>query len=234
MKTKYIVSCLFAAAMGLTSCNDFLDIDPTNKVTEKLVWNDVSTAELAVNYFYADIPYLGSFNNYQCAAGLTEGLTDEFKYGNLLNNSECYIPNQISYAGSILTSSYTDVYMGVWGSTYEEIRRVNESIAKLHASSFSKENQARLEAELRFFRGMYYFELLKRYHQAIIYDEDLSKINTNKALDSEEAGWAYVLSDLEFAGQNLPVSTNAKGRLTSGAAYAPCHAPCSTARTGTR
>lgn len=220
MKTKYIVSCLFAAAMGLTSCNDFLDIDPTNKVTEKLVWNDVSTAELAVNYFYADIPYLGSFNNYQCAAGLTEGLTDEFKYGNLLNNSECYIPNQISYAGSILTSSYTDVYMGVWGSTYEEIRRVNESIAKLHASSFSKENQARLEAELRFFRGMYYFELLKRYHQAIIYDEDLSKINTNKALDSEEAGWAYVLSDLEFAGQNLPVSTDAKGRLTSGAAYA--------------
>ena len=63
----------------------------------------------------------------------------------MLNNSECYIPNQISYAGSILTSSYTDVYMGVWGSTYEEIRRVNESIAKLHASSFSKENQARLE-----------------------------------------------------------------------------------------
>ena len=86
MKTKYIVSCLFAAAMGLTSCNDFLDIDPTNKVTEKLVWNDVSTAELAVNYFYADIPYLGSFNNYQCAAGLTEGLTDEFKYKHMLNS----------------------------------------------------------------------------------------------------------------------------------------------------
>ena len=221
MKTKHIVSCLLtAAALGLTSCNDFLDIDPTDKVTEKLVWNSESTAELAINYFYADIPYLGSFNDYQCSAGLTEGLTDELKYGNMLNNSECYIPNQISYAGSILTASYADVYMGVWGSTYEEIRRVNEALQKLHASSFSDETKARFEGELRFFRGMYYFELLKRYHQAIIYDEDLSKISTNKALDSEEAGWNYVLSDLEYAGQNLPVSTNAKGRLTSGAAYA--------------
>ena len=220
MKTKYIVSCLMAATLGLSSCNDFLDINPTDKVTEKLVWSDVSSAELSVNYFYADIPNLGSFNDYQCAAGLTEGLTDEFKYGNILNNAECYIPNQISYAGSILTASYADVYMGVWGSTYEEIRRVNECLSKLHASSFSDTDKARLEGELRFFRGMYYFELLKRYHQAIIYDEDLSKISTNKALDSEEAGWAYVLADLEYAGQNLPVSTDAKGRLTSGAAYA--------------
>lgn len=219
MKTKYIVSCLFAAAMGLTSCNDFLDINPTDRATEKLVWNDVSTAEMAVNYFYADIPYLGSFNDYQCGAGLTEGLTDELKYGNMLNNAECYIPNAISY-GNILTASYTDVYMGVWSSTYEEIRRVNETLQKLHSSSFSDEVKTRLEGELRFFRGMYYFELLKRYHQAIIYDEDLSKISTNKALDSEEAGWAYVLSDLEYAGKNLPVTTNAKGRLTSGAAYA--------------
>ncbi len=220
MKKKYIAFCLLTAAVGLTSCNDFLDIDPTNKATEKLVWNDVSTAELAVNYFYADIPYLGSFSNYQCAAGLTEGLTDEMKYGNMNYNAHCYIPNEISYGGTVLTASYADVYMGVWGSTYEEIRRVNEALGKLHASGFSESVQNRLEGELRFFRAMYYFELLKRYHQVIIYDEDLSKISTNHALDTEEAGWNFVYEDLKYAGENLPVSTSAKGRLTSGAAYA--------------
>lgn len=220
MKKKYFALCLLSAALGLTSCNDFLDINPTDKATEKLVWNNVSTAELAVNYFYADIPNLGSFADYQCSVGLTEGLTDEMKYGNMNFNSHCYIPNEISYGGTVLTASYADVYMGVWGSTYEEIRRVNEALGKLHASSFDDATKARLEGELRFFRGMYYFELLKRYHQAIIYDEDLSKISTNKALNSEEDGWNYVLSDLKYAGENLPVSTNAKGRLTSGAAYA--------------
>lgn len=220
MKKKYLFLCLFGAALGLTSCNDFLDINPTDKATEKLVWSDVSTAELAVNYFYADIPYLGSFSDYQCSVALTEGLTDEMKYGDMNFNSYCYIPNQIAYGGTVLTASYADVYMGVWGSTYEEIRRVNEALGKLHSSSFDDSTKARLEGELRFFRGMYYFELLKRYHQAIIYDEDLSKINTNKALDSEEDGWNFVLSDLTYAGENLPVTTNAKGRLTSGAAYA--------------
>lgn len=220
MKTKYFAFCLLSAAMGLSSCNDFLDINPTDKATDKLVWKNITTAEQAVNYFYADIPYMGSFNNYQCSVGLTEGLTDEMKYGNMLFSSECYIPNEISYGGTVLTASYTDVYMGVWGSTYEEIRRVNEALSKLHASGFDAETVTRMEAELRFFRGMYYWELLKRYHQAIIYDEDLSKISTNKPLDSEEAGWDFVLADLTFAGENLPVSTNAKGRLTSGAAYA--------------
>ncbi len=220
MKKKYLAFGLLAATVGLTSCNDFLDIDPTDKATEKLVWNDVSTAELAVNYFYADIPYLGSFSDYQCSVGLTEGLTDEMKYGNMNFNALCYIPNEISYGGTVLTASYADAYLGVWGSTYEEIRRVNEALGKLHASGFSGEVQQRLEGELRFFRGMYYFELLKRYHQAIIYDEDLSKISTNHALDTEEAGWNYVYEDLKYAGENLPVSTSAKGRLTSGAAYA--------------
>ena len=220
MKTRVLVFSLLFATIGLSSCNDFLDISPTDKATDKLVWNDVSTAEQAVNYFYADISNMGSFNNYQCAVGLTEGLTDELKYGNLLYNSECYIPNEISYGGSVLTASYTNVYMGVWGKTYEKIRRVNETLSKLHASSFDDTTKARLEGELHFFRAMYYWELLKRYHQAIIYDEDLAKISTNKTLDSEENGWSFILNDLTFAGENLPVSTNAKGRLTSGTAYA--------------
>lgn len=218
MKVKHIGLCLLAV-MGLASCNDFLNIDPTNKATDKLVWSKPEYAEMAVNYHYADIPNMGSFNTYQCAVGMTEGLTDEFKYGNMNYNAHCYIPSEISYGGIILSPSYVDVYMGVWESTYEQIRRANESLAKLQASSFDEATTKRLEAELRFFRGMYYYELLKRYHQAILYS-DLSQISTNKALSSEEDCWKFVYDDLSYAGQNLPVSTNAKGRLTSGAAYA--------------
>lgn len=219
MKTRYIILSILAAGM-MTSCNDYLDIDPTDATTDRLVWSSPDYARMAVNYFYSDIPYLGSFELYQCYAGMTEGLTDEFKYGNMTYNALMYIPNEISYGGSVLTASYTDVYMGVWGTTYEEIRRVNEALSKLKSASFSSDEKTGFEAELRFFRGMYYFELLKRYHQAIIYGDDLSEISTDKALDTEEDCWDYVQSDLEFAGQNLPVSTDPKGRLTSGAAYA--------------
>jgi hypothetical protein len=220
MKTRYIIASLLIAASGLTSCNSFLDIDPTDQASDKLVWSNTKYAELAINYFYADIPYLGSFSSYQCLAGLTEGLTDEFKYGNMNYNAECYIPNEISYGGIVLTPSYTDTYMGVWETTYEEIRRVNEALAKLKSSSFDESVKKQYEGELRFFRGMYYFELLKRYGQAIIYDDDLSKITTDHALDTADDCWNYVYEDLLYAGQNLPNSTTNNGRLTSGAAYA--------------
>ena len=220
MKTRYIIASLLIAASGLTSCNSFLDIDPTDQASDKLVWSNTKYAELAINYFYADIPYLGSFCSYQCLAGLTEGLTDEFKYGNMNYNAECYIPNEISYGGIVLTPSYTDTYMGVWETTYEEIRRVNEALAKLKSSSFDESVKKQYEGELRFFRGMYYFELLKRYGQAIIYDDDLSKITTDHALNTADDCWNYVYEDLLYAGQNLPNSTTNNGRLTSGAAYA--------------
>ena len=220
MKKRYLTIASIAMGLAVTSCNDFLNISPTDKVTEKLVWSDVATGELAVNYFYGDIPNLGSFSNYQSSIGLTEGLTDEFKYGNMNYNAFCFIPNEVSYGGTVLTAPYVDSYLGVWGTTYEQIRRVNETLGKLHASSFDEHEKQRLEGELRFFRAMYYFELLKRYHQAIIYDEDLTKISTNKALDTEAAGWDYVLADLTFAAQHLPVQKAAMGRLTSGAAYA--------------
>ena len=220
MKTRYIIASLLIAASGMTSCNSFLDIDPTDQASDKLVWSNTKYAELAINYFYADIPTLGSFSDYQCLAGLTEGLTDEFKYGNMNYNAECYIPTEISYGGIVLTPSYTDTYMGVWGSTYEEIRRVNEALAKLKGSSFDEAVKKQYEGELRFFRGMYYFELLKRYGQAIIYDDDLSKISTNHALDKADDCWNFVYEDLLYAGQNLPNTTTNNGRLTSGAAYA--------------
>lgn len=220
MKARYLSILLGASLMGLVSCNEFLDINPTDKATDKLVWSDSSYATMAVNYFYADIARLGNFSSYQCLAGMTEGLTDELKYGNMTYNAQMYIPNEIAYGGTVLTAGYTDVYMGVWGTTYDDIRRVNEALAKLQGSRFSETTKTRLGAELRFFRGMYYFELMKRYHQVILYDENLSRISTNHELATEAQGWDFIRADLEYAGEHLPVSTQASDRLTSGAAYA--------------
>ena len=86
MKTKYIGLLFLLMVTGLTSCNDYLNIDPTDKSSDKLIWSRADYAEMAVNYFYSDIPYLGSYSDYQCLAGMTEGLTDEFKYSDMTYN----------------------------------------------------------------------------------------------------------------------------------------------------
>ncbi|MCS2977919.1 hypothetical protein NXX48_24225 [Bacteroides faecis] len=70
---------------------------PTNEVSYKTVWNSVTNAELAVNSFYHYTAYFGNYNEGQCKAGMTEGLTDLIKYGDANYNAYRYVPNELSY-----------------------------------------------------------------------------------------------------------------------------------------
>ncbi|SHJ49041.1 RagB/SusD family nutrient uptake outer membrane protein [Bacteroides stercorirosoris] len=217
---KKIIAGLFlmGASLGFTSCNDFLDMTPTNSVSDKGVWTSVTTAEYAVNYIYS---YVYDVAVAQCVAGMTESLTDQMKYGSYNYNSLCFIPSEIAYGGSTLTANYVDVYLGYWGSWYTAIRRTNEGIYSLHKyGTLSQEDATRLEAEMRFVRGYLYFDLMKRYKEVIIYDEDITAITENKALSTEEEGWNFIEADLKYAASNLPKKENANGRANCGMAYA--------------
>ena len=222
MKNKTLYAMLLGVAMSAVSCSDFLDMTPTNAVSDKMVWSNVENAELAVNDYYRYIDYLSVFNTGQCLAGSTDALTDQLKYGSYNFNTYCRIPSEIAYGGSVLTASYVDVYLGNWTTMYEYIRRVNEGIHYLHkyGESISADDKARLEAEMRFFRGFLYTDLVKRYKEVIIYDENLESITRDKDVSTEEQGWNFVYDDLMYAATTLGESTDPDGRITSGAAYA--------------
>jgi hypothetical protein len=121
-----------------------------------------------------------------------------------------------------LTANYVDVYLGAWGGLYGAVCRTNEALNNLHnlGTGLDKADQARLEGELRLMRAWMYFELVKRYKDVIIYDEDLSAITKDKALSPEADAWKMIKDDLAFAEANLPEKAQAKGRLDKGVAYA--------------
>ena len=187
-----------------------------------MVWSNVENAELAVNDYYRYIDYLSVFNTGQCLAGSTDALTDQLKYGSYNYNAYCLIPSEIAYGGAVLIASYVDTYLGNWTTMYEYIRRVNEGIYNLHkyGESISADDKARLEAEMRFFRGYLYTDLIKRYKEVILYDEDLTSIVRDKDVTPEEQCWDFVYDDLTYAATTLGESTDPDGRITSGAAYA--------------
>ena len=118
MKTKFISIILLGASLGLGSCSDYLDMTPTDKASDKLVWSKLEYAEQAVNDFYRYIDYLGVYRDGQCLAGMTEALTDQLKYGSYNYMSKCQIPSEIAYGGSVLTVSYVSTYLGNWGTMY--------------------------------------------------------------------------------------------------------------------
>ena len=218
MKMKLTI--LGAVSLALVSCNSLLDLTPRDSISDKVMWANVESAEYAVNSI-VDYTY-SIFAVWPSAVGLTEAFTDEFKYGSYVNFAYALIPSQVAYGGSNLTNSFVDVYLGCWGSLYSAIRRTNEAIQNLHTlgKDLPEADSARLEGELRLMRGWLYFELIKRYKDVILYDEDLSKISVDKALSTEEEGWNFVAADLKAATELLPVKAKAKGRIDRGAAFA--------------
>ncbi len=219
MRKLYKGLLIAGAILGLSSCNDFLDMTPTDRVSDKVIWETTQTAEYSLNYYFS---FIYSVAVDQSKAGLTEAMTDQLKYGSYTYNSLAYIPSEIAYGdATTLSASYVDAYFGYWGSTYTSIRQVNQSISELKKyGQMSDEDKIRLEAELRFMRAYLYFDIVKRYKDVIIYDEDLSKITKDRALDTESAAWDFIQADLEFAGANLPDRTASRGRLDKGSAWA--------------
>ena len=215
---KKIFKSIFAASvLCLTSCTGLLDMTPTDRVSDKIIWESTQNAEYSINYIYS---YIIDVTQSQSHAGMTEALTDQMKYGSYNYNSMCYIPSEIAY-GVSPSAGYFDAYMGYWSTWYGAIRRVNQSISELKQyGQMSDTDKVRLEAELRFMRAFLYFDLVKRYKQVIIYDEDLTKIKKDKAINTEAEGWDFIEADLRFAAAELPERTASKGRLDKGAAWA--------------
>jgi len=206
------------SALLLSSCNAFLDMTPTDRTSPQVIWGKTEYAEYAVNYLYS---YIWDFNSAPTVAGLTEALTDEMKYVSYNYNAFCYIPSEISYGGNTLDASYVDSYLGTWSTMMTAVRKVNEAISNLHTyGTLSEDDTKRIEGELRFLRGYFYFELVKRYKEVILYDEDLTAIDKSKSLNSETEGWDFIQADLKYAAENLPLPGVANGRLNQGTAYA--------------
>lgn len=215
---KTIIIFIAGMAAFAASCTKYLDMTPTDRVSDKVLWSTTETAEYHVNALYT---YLYSVLMNQSSAGLTEAFTDQLKYGSYTYSANCYIPSEIAYGDpTIIKASFVDVYLGNWGAMYQYIAKVNNAIYCLKKyGQMSDEDKVRLEAELKFIRGYLYFDLMKRYKEIIIYDENMDAYTKDKALSTEEQGWDFVLNDFKFAAERLPAREAAAGRLNKGAAY---------------
>ncbi len=218
---KNILKCCAAALVlaGGVSCTDLLDMTPTNLVSDKTMWEKTENAEWAVNSLYT---YVYSVMANQSVVGLTESLTDMMKYGSYNYNSLAFVPSEFAYGEDhTIKATYVNAYMGYWGTRYNQITKINEAYSNLKKyGKMSDTDKTRLEAEIRFMRAYVYFDLVKRYKEVIIYDENMDAIVKDKALSTEEQAWDFIQADFDFAADKLPVKEDAKGRLDRGAAYA--------------
>ena len=223
MKNIWIKTTMsLCLAASLSSCNDWLDgVTQTATVSDDIVWQDAANIDKNVNAFYTYLNKYGQFGDAQFQGSLTESLTDAFKYGSVSLGHRAGHPNNYVFNPEVVSPD--GCLYNVWTQSlaYGGIRQINQFLEmQKQYSKFSKEENARWEAQARFFRAFLYFQLAKRHGGVIIYKE-LPSYN-EKAISTAEETWKFIADDLDYAAANLPAEWAAvnKGRITKGAAYA--------------
>jgi hypothetical protein len=138
-----------------TGCQDVLEIDPLDRISETEVWKDANTVRLYMNATYATAFPQGLYRNTQIGHG-----TDEMHS----------IKGSVFYAritrGELTPDNVTDLnpnVMNNWKQAYATIRNVNVFLEKMAASPIAENEKATMTAEMRFVRAHQFAQLIWRY-----------------------------------------------------------------------
>jgi hypothetical protein len=109
-----------------------------------------------------------------------------------------------------------------WATLYEGIKRANVVIEKVPAIEMDNEDKNRYIAEARFFRGLFYFDLVRAWGDVPRVTSFAPPLKLEKA-DKADI-YELIVGDFVFAKDNLPLKSEydkkSMGRATQGAAQA--------------
>lgn len=155
---KYIM-CGLAAAFGLSSCSDFLDIEPRNLVILEQFWNEKTDVDNTV---------AGCYEGLQSTANITRMMAwGEFRSDNISigekAESDDYHMYKFLQANIDPNNVYTD-----WSSFYSVINRCNTVIfyapqVQQKDPSFSESDLRATIAEVSAIRDLCYFYLIRSF-----------------------------------------------------------------------
>ncbi|MCW9706581.1 RagB/SusD family nutrient uptake outer membrane protein [Fodinibius salsisoli] len=107
-----------------------------------------------------------------------------------------------------------------WEQFYSAINLCNAGINRIGESGMSEELQTTRLAELRFLRAFYYWHIVEMWGGVHFTTDETEGIQVNANKSSVETFYNQIFEDLDFAVNNLPVTTSDIGRVTKPAAEA--------------
>jgi hypothetical protein len=223
MKNK-ILYLILAVSVVVASCKKYLNVVPTELVTEQAVFNNIQNAEGAWSHLYASLN--SADVQFIHGGGTVLGAcTDECK-----NHWENVPELQFNSGAWNATSNPLDI----WGSAYQYIRSANIFLANIDQTPLPASRidyyQPRIpqyKAEARFLRANQYFELFRRYGAVPLINRVLAPTDpsaTNTARNSVDEVVNFITSECDAIAEILPLSypsgSSDYGRITKGAALA--------------
>ncbi|MGJ8732780.1 RagB/SusD family nutrient uptake outer membrane protein [Cellulophaga fucicola] len=198
-----------------TSCNEdrFFDQENPNAITSETFWNTQQQFNSGLTTAYGALQF-------QSISG--GDLQFEMALGDIAGTESWYRPTtfrNLTYTDATyyVTDKWNELYIGIFRAN-----QIIEFIEQADDANFIGNSKAEIEAQAKFLRAFFYFQVANTYGGAILHtsipktDEEL-----NKPMSSiSEVNSAVIIPDLLFAQSNLPTSwgPDDTGRATWGAA----------------
>lgn len=123
----------------------------------------------------------------------------------------------ISAIATFNTGADNGFFNTKWKALYEGVTRANTVLKVLAlVKEISEDDKAKIEAQARFLRGHYYFELKKMWNMVPWIDEKTTDFNQSNDVDI----WPMIEADFKFAYEHLPATQSQVARANKWAAGA--------------
>jgi len=191
------INIFVAALFLLTACSkSFLDKNPTDQLSANTFYTSKSAIDEALTSCYATLQgamFTGSNPYYDCMAD------NGYNYNN-------YYSTTTLARGPIVPTSggYID---NVYSLSYANIARYNiflKTLAAYSKGDLSPADKLKYEAEARLMRSLKYFDLYRFYGDVPLVLEPLSVENQYQPKSPAAKIQAQIISDIDFAIDNLP------------------------------
>lgn len=199
--------------VGLTSCEDFLEIAPQNAVTPENFFESESDFRQAVDGVYAPLQQL--YNN-DASWAMGEMRSDNTHY---FYNVDFRLPYPEEIA-DFLNGSENDVTQNKYYINYDIINRANQVLNVIDEAALEPAIKNNLKGQALFLRALSYFDLVKFFGGVPLHLTPSNNMETAfLSRSSAEEVYAQIISDGTAASELLPSKSEQEaGRATSGAA----------------
>lgn len=225
------ITIAIIALLGLYSCTeDFITKEPLGVASSATYYKDPDQCQLAVNAIYDPLGWFEFHDEYLWKIG--DICSDDCERGGANSFDQYTMGDDWDKSGQLCVFQATDrstIMAGIWDAGYIAIGRANAMLAGTEGVNDASIKTMR--AEVTFLRAWYYFQLTKVFGPVILTKstvsvasaEDLgNRADNDDAVGSKQvrAQYDFIISELESIIDELPVTANAFGKITKGAAQA--------------
>lgn len=220
-----LLKCVTAACCCsmLVACDDFLTELPEAARSTNNFYQTEADFTNAVVGLYATLKHNGLYGNggpNGSLLHLAEVVSDNAEIGSTKNPTTLswfeLDEFNISLSNTVISNAWTGHYIG--------IGRANAILENLPGANVDEAAKAQFEAEARFMRAYFYFNLVRLFGDVPLVDKTISDPYGAKDLTRTSADiiYEFIISDLSFAENNLPeaISASEAGKASKWAAKA--------------